>query len=237
MLSVRVAGGEAAAIATAANVAVFGRATSLGGTESLIEHRSSVEGPSTPVPADLLRLSIGLEHPDDLIADLEAALHAGATVPGATTVQGAPAAGGERSGAAPEGDRAMVIARGGDLTDLGPVGSPGAWHRLGYRRTIEPVLPPDAEPTTLLQRIETLLATEISPSVAAHGDSIEVDGIDTVGTVRLSLHGGCQGCALAEVTVYQGVAPILRGIDGVRAVVDVTDHLVGAAPYFKPAKR
>ena len=66
--------GEAAAVATAARVGVFKRATSLGDVESLIEHRASIEGPSTPVPADLLRLSIGLEHPDDLIADLEQAL-------------------------------------------------------------------------------------------------------------------------------------------------------------------
>jgi len=50
------------------------RATSLGGTESLIEHRASIEGPDSPIPADLLRLSIGIEHPDDLIADLEQAL-------------------------------------------------------------------------------------------------------------------------------------------------------------------
>ena len=49
-------------------------ATSLGGVESLIEHRASVEGPGSPVPADLLRLSVGVEHVDDLIADLEQAL-------------------------------------------------------------------------------------------------------------------------------------------------------------------
>lgn len=76
MLSLRVAGGEAAAIATAAKVRLWKRATSLGGTESLIEHRASVEGPTTPVPADLLRLSCGIEAADDLIADLEAALAA-----------------------------------------------------------------------------------------------------------------------------------------------------------------
>jgi cystathionine gamma-synthase len=76
MLSLLHSGGESAALATAARVNVFKRATSLGGVESLIEHRASVEGPSTPVPADLLRLSIGLEHTDDLIADLEQALGA-----------------------------------------------------------------------------------------------------------------------------------------------------------------
>ncbi|MCJ2078159.1 aminotransferase class V-fold PLP-dependent enzyme [Methylobacterium sp. E-016] len=76
MLSIRVAGGEAAAIATAACVRLWKRATSLGGVESLIEHRASVEGPGTPCPPDLLRLSTGLEDPDDLFADLDAALRA-----------------------------------------------------------------------------------------------------------------------------------------------------------------
>jgi cystathionine gamma-synthase len=74
MLSLRVAGGEAAAIAVAARVRVFKRATSLGGVESLIEHRASIEGEGTPVPADLLRLSVGIEDQGDLIADLEQAL-------------------------------------------------------------------------------------------------------------------------------------------------------------------
>ena len=68
--------GRARAFAVAAKVRLFTRATSLGGTESLIEHRASVEGPETKTPAGLLRLSIGLEHPDDLVEDLEQALGA-----------------------------------------------------------------------------------------------------------------------------------------------------------------
>ena len=74
MLSIRVRGGEAAAVGTAANVQLWKRATSLGGTESLIEHRASVEGPGTPAAPDLLRLSCGIEEVGDLIADLEQAL-------------------------------------------------------------------------------------------------------------------------------------------------------------------
>ncbi|HSC00323.1 MAG TPA: aminotransferase class V-fold PLP-dependent enzyme [Burkholderiaceae bacterium] len=74
MLSIRVKGGEAAAIATAAHVALWKRATSLGGTESLVEHRASVEGAGTPAPPDLLRLSVGIEDAGDLIADLKQAL-------------------------------------------------------------------------------------------------------------------------------------------------------------------
>ena len=76
MMSIRVKGGESAAIRTAANVRVWKRATSLGGVESLIEHRASVEGPGTLCPPDLLRLSVGIEDTEDLIADLTQALDA-----------------------------------------------------------------------------------------------------------------------------------------------------------------
>ncbi|MGH3152100.1 MAG: trans-sulfuration enzyme family protein [Streptosporangiaceae bacterium] len=74
MLSIRLAGGGGHARAVLREVRVFKRATSLGGVESLIEHRRSGEGPSSPVPDDLLRISVGIESPADLIADLEAAL-------------------------------------------------------------------------------------------------------------------------------------------------------------------
>ena len=74
MLSLRTKGGAEGALEVAKRVRIFVRATSLGGVESLIEHRASIEGPTSPVPADLLRLSIGIEDPQDLIADLEQAL-------------------------------------------------------------------------------------------------------------------------------------------------------------------
>ena len=76
MMSIRVKGGERAAIATAARVEIWKRATSLGGVESLMEQRASVEGPDTPCPPDLLRLSVGIEDAGDLLADLEQALAA-----------------------------------------------------------------------------------------------------------------------------------------------------------------
>ena len=76
MLSIRVKAGEAAAVRTAAHVKIWKRATSLGGVESLIEHRASIEGAGSPCPTDLLRLSVGLEAVDDLIADLDQALGA-----------------------------------------------------------------------------------------------------------------------------------------------------------------
>ena len=76
MLSFQIRGRREAALGVAAGCKLFIRATSLGGAHSLIEHRASIEGPATRTPQNLLRLSIGLEHTDDLIADLEQALSA-----------------------------------------------------------------------------------------------------------------------------------------------------------------
>ncbi len=74
MVSFTVHGGADEALALTARTKVFTRATSLGSVESLIEHRASMEGPGTLTPQNLLRLSIGLEHVDDLLADLGGAL-------------------------------------------------------------------------------------------------------------------------------------------------------------------
>ena len=74
MMSIELAGGRDAALAVAARLRVFQNATSLGGCESLVEHRASVEGQHPTSPQGLLRLSVGLEHADDLVADLRQAL-------------------------------------------------------------------------------------------------------------------------------------------------------------------
>ena len=74
MVSLRIKQGDAAAIAVAAGVTLWKRATSFGGFESLIEHRASIEGEGSPCPGDLLRLSVGLENADDLYFDLHRAL-------------------------------------------------------------------------------------------------------------------------------------------------------------------
>ena len=74
MVSVQIRGGRDASLRVKSRVRVFTRATSLGGPESLVEHRASVEAPGSGTPDNLLRLSIGLEHPDDLIEDLDQAL-------------------------------------------------------------------------------------------------------------------------------------------------------------------
>jgi cystathionine gamma-synthase len=74
MMSIQVKGGQVEAFKLISGLKLFSHATSLGSTHSLIEHRASVEGANTRSPANLLRLSIGLEHPDDLIEDLDQAL-------------------------------------------------------------------------------------------------------------------------------------------------------------------
>lgn len=222
MLSMRIAGGEAAAVATAARLRAFLRATSLGGTESLVEHRASSEGPSTPVPADLLRFSIGLEDPDDLIADLDQALDHG--------IRGGPSP-------VPPTDassalRRTVIARGGDLETrdglMVAVGSPGAVEPVRGDLDLEPVTA-----TTTAAVIDEVL----NPMVAAHGGHIDLVD-DTDGVIRIRLSGGCQGCALAQVTVRQGIEAVLRRqVPGVVAVFDETDHPAGSAPHFPATKR
>ncbi len=141
MLSIRVAGDEEQALAVAAAARVFKRATSLGGVESLIEHRLSTEGPSSPVPGDLLRLSVGLETPEDLLADLTAALDASRRVRTAVPSEPTPTAGTVSRVTAAVQDvversvAPLIIARGGRVrlvsVDNGVVtleasGSPGA---------------------------------------------------------------------------------------------------------------
>jgi cystathionine gamma-synthase len=74
MVSIRARGGAPGALALIRKLRVWKRATSLGGVESLVEHRASVEGPQSTTPPDLLRMSVGLEAPEDLIEDLEQAM-------------------------------------------------------------------------------------------------------------------------------------------------------------------
>ena len=76
MLSFVVKGGAEAAMKVAGGLKLVVRATSLGGTHSLIEHRASIEGPKSLAPAGLLRVSVGLEHPQDIIEDFSEALSA-----------------------------------------------------------------------------------------------------------------------------------------------------------------
>ena len=273
MLSLRVAGGEKPAMAVLAGVKVFKRATSLGGVESLIEHRRTTEGASSPVPGDLLRLSIGLEAPEDLIADLEAALtgtvRAGADPPSALTaaeraVSPAPSDMASAVAAAVERSVApLVVARGGSVrvvsAERGVVileahGSPGALlpasahietliraavpgvSEVRMRGTAEAL---EAAPRSgdLNSRVNQILDEQVNPTIAPHGGHVRL--VDASGgRVRLRLEGGCQGCSLAEVTVRQGIEALLRRhLPEIVAVIDVTDHAAGVAPFFAPGKR
>ncbi len=256
MLSLRIRGGEAAAMAVAAAVKVFKRATSLGGVESLIEHRASIEGPATPVPWDLLRLSIGLESPADLIADLEQAL---AAVPGEIPADVPEEAAGN-AGLSPieavleNHVAAMIRERGGDLKVssfadnalvLEMVGSPGAAIPLEITiaNTVRHYMPEVGEVRIIAGPdspasvdVQSLLDDVINPAIAAHGGSVALNRMEA-GTAFLRFEGGCQGCAMAELTLRQGIEPILaKQIDGIVAVVDETDHGAGTAPYFKTKK-
>jgi cystathionine gamma-synthase len=188
MLSLRMVGGESAAVAVLAGVQVFKRATSLGGVESLIEHRRRTEGASSPVPEDLLRLSIGLEAPEDLIADLEAALGqvpAGAMRPGpsSSTIARAPEGADVATAVAAVLERTVVpavIARGGAVRVVSIEGGVVTLEASGSPGAIAPTI----------ARLETLLRTAVPQAsevrIVWPGGVIPTVGesVDLVGRVR-----------------------------------------------------
>ena len=266
MLSVRHHGGEAAAMETAARVSVFKRATSLGGVESLIEHRASIEGPSTPVPRDLLRLSIGLESADDLIADLTQALdhdvgansarHAPATQTSRLRLDNKPVAAIKQL----LGTKihTLVADRGCELEleqfEAGNVvlrinGSPGG--PLPIRASIENLLrhyvpevrdvtfatgQQPSETQSVEARVNLVLDTQINPAVRAHGGAVRLLSINE-GCATVQFERRCQGCAMANVTLRQGVeVMITEQVPEIFSVTDATDHTRGTDPYFKTKK-
>jgi len=90
---------------------------------------------------------------------------------------------------------------------------------------------------SLAERARQVIDTEINPVIAAHRGRVTLHGMDR-GLVRIRLEGGCQGCSLAEVTVRQGIEPLLRArVPGIAGVVDVTDHEAGKQPFFSAEKR
>ena len=239
MLSVRVAGGAGHARAVLREVRVFKRATSLGGVESLIEHRRSSEGPSSPVPDDLLRLSAGIEAPGDLIAEVTAALER-SVLPSVIA----------------RGAAVRVAAAADGIVTLEVTGSPGAVFPLASRiealiraavpeitavRLVTPGAgsagsPPDAV-GSLAEAARHVLDAEVNPAIAAHRGHVTVAGAGR-GWIRIRLEGGCQGCSLAEVTVRQGIEPLLRArLPAVTGLIDVTDHEAGTEPFFSAEKR
>lgn len=104
-------------------------------------------------------------------------------------------------------------------------------------RIVTPGAAPPAAGGTLAERARRILEGEINPAIAAHRGHVRVVSADD-GWVRIRLEGGCQGCSLAEVTVRQGVEPLLRArLPGLIGVLDVTDHEAGTQPFFSPEKR
>ena len=84
---------------------------------------------------------------------------------------------------------------------------------------------------------QLILDADINPAIAAHRGRVTVAG-GSDGWIRVRLEGGCQGCSLAEVTLRQGIEPVLRArLPQLTGVVDVTEHEAGTEPFFSPAKR
>ena len=89
----------------------------------------------------------------------------------------------------------------------------------------------------LAEAVRAILDAEINPAIAAHRGRVTVAGVAD-GWIRVRLEGGCQGCSLAEVTLRQGIEPVLRArLPQLTGVVDVTEHEAGTEPFFSPAKR
>ena len=97
--------------------------------------------------------------------------------------------------------------------------------------------PGPADASGLAEAARRVLDAEVNPAVAAHRGHVAVAGADH-GWIRIRLHGGCQGCSLAEVTIRQGIEPLLRArLPGMTGLIDVTDHEAGTEPFFSPEKR
>jgi Fe-S cluster biogenesis protein NfuA len=158
-----------------------------------------------------------------------------------------------------------VIARGGGIrvaaaadgiVTLEVTGSPGAVLPLAPRieaavRAAVPAItavrlavpgagpsgPDPAAAGDLASAAGQVIDAEVNPAIAAHRGHVTVTGADR-GWVRIRLDGGCQGCALAEVTLRQGIEPLLRDrLPAFTGLTDVTDHEAGTSPFFSPEKR
>ena len=97
--------------------------------------------------------------------------------------------------------------------------------------------PPPPAVGDLGRAAQAILDAEINPAIAAHRGRVTVAGV-AGGWIRVRLEGGCQGCSLAEVTLRQGIEPVLRArLPEMTGLVDVTEHEAGTAPFFSPEKR
>ena len=97
--------------------------------------------------------------------------------------------------------------------------------------------PPPSAASDLAEAAQAILDADVNPAIAAHRGRVAVAGV-TGGWIRVRLEGGCQGCSLAEVTLRQGIEPVLRArLPAMTGLVDVTEHEAGTDPFFSPAKR
>jgi Fe-S cluster biogenesis protein NfuA len=107
----------------------------------------------------------------------------------------------------------------------------------GVRITGPGAGPPGSAAGSLAERARRVLDAEINPVIAAHRGHVTLAGVDQ-GWVRIRLEGGCQGCSLAEVTLRQGIEPLLRArLPDMTGLVDLTDHEAGTQPFFSAEKR
>jgi Fe-S cluster biogenesis protein NfuA len=97
--------------------------------------------------------------------------------------------------------------------------------------------PPPPEAGDLGRAVQAILDADVNPAIAAHRGRVTVAGV-AGGWIRVRLEGGCQGCSLAEVTLRQGIEPVLRArLPEMTGLADVTEHEAGTDPFFPPAKR
>ena len=145
---------------------------------------------------------------------------------------------------------AAVEAAAGGVPSAFPVGSPGAVMpiRAQIAAMIRHYVPEVADvhiadargaasaTAALQQQVQDVLDTRVNPAVKAHGGAIRLEAVED-GTARLRFEGRCQGCAMAEVTLRQGVEVLLREhVPALTGIIDITDHPAGRDPYFKTRK-
>ncbi|MGH3070491.1 MAG: NifU family protein [Streptosporangiaceae bacterium] len=154
------------------------------------------------------------------------------------------------------GGAVRIAAAGDGIVTLEVTGSPGAVFPLASRiealiraavpqvtavRLVTPGTGPAGSPPdageSLAKAARRVLDTEVNPAIAAHRGHVTVAGV-VDGWIRIRLGGGCQGCSLAEVTVRQGIEPLLRArLPATTGLIDVTDHEAGTEPFYSPEKR
>ena len=151
------------------------------------------------------------------------------------------------------GGEIRVLRAEGDTVFLEVTGSPGAAlplmgriealirqavPEIAHVRMVGSAAPANADGEGgVADRVRDVLDRDINPLIAAHRGHASLVSVEQ-GWVRVRLEGGCQGCSLAEVTLRQGIEPVLRAkVPGVVGLIDVTDHEAGRDPFYSAAKR